>query len=202
VAFIPIANCIQVNLKGEDATGDELLHVFDVIKSGAPPVFSDCVLAANTVAAWWTSNFKAATRTDIRANEVIATSRAVVNGPQATVIINELGTRAGDAQPLPNAITLAIKKDSQQAGRSFRGRFYIWPFYYGDLDPVFVNIVTSSFATSIVATYTALATALTAAGQPLGVASNVLGAINPISGLSLVDINVDVQRRRLPGRGA
>lgn len=202
VAFIPIPNCIQINLKGEDATGNELLHVFDVIKSGAPPVLSDCLLAANTVAAWWTSTFKAFTRTDLTANEVIATSRAVVNGPQATVIINQQGTRAGDTQPLPNAITVAVKKDAGQAGRSYRGRFYIWPFYYGDLDAAFPNLINPTFAGNIITAYDALTTALTAAGVPLGVASNVLGQINPITGLSLVDTTVDVQRRRLPGRGA
>lgn len=202
MAFIPIPNCVQVNVRGETATGEELLHVFDVVKSGAPPVYSDVLAIATAVKTWVNGAFKTNLVRDTDfVNEIVATSRAEVDGPQASLSVIGNGSRAGTVY-LPNEISIAIKKDALRAGRPYRGRFFAWPFFSDDLDPVFPNIITSTFATLLLTTYGSLLTGLTGAGFPMGVASNVLAQINPISGLSLVDLTVDRQGRRGPGRGA
>lgn len=201
VAFIPIPNCVQVNLKGHDEDGNELLHVFDVIKSGAPPVYSDCLNIALAVKGWVNTDFKTYLRDDTHVDQIVATSRAEVNGPQATVGLLVTGVRA-TVNPLPSEVTVALKKSSLRAGRSYRGRFFAWPFMEADLQSPDANQVTTEFAALVAGVYSNLIDAMHTGGWELGVASNVLAQVNPVESITMVDLTIDRQGRRSSGRGA
>lgn len=203
VATILIPSCIQVNVRGSTLAGEELLHVFDLISPTSVPSSADVIEAANMTAAWVAANFIPYVRNVDTVDEIIATSRAVVNGPQHTIPVNLAGTRTtATGVQLPAEVTIALKKAPSRAGRPYRGRFFAWPFWSSDLDSRDGQKVNATFAGIAFSTYDSLRIRALADGYPLGVASNVLAQINPVSAISLVDFNVDSQRRRGAGRGA
>lgn len=202
VATILIPHCVQVNLRGSDEEGDELLHIFDVISPNVLPTLSDCFLINASVQAWINGSFKPFVRSVDNILEVIATSRAEINGPQSTLSVGLTGGRSPGGTPLPSGTTFAVKKSGVRAGRSYRGRFYMWPMWSIDLEPLDGNRVTSTYLTLAVTTFEALRSQLVTNSFTLGVASNVLATISPVASIDAVDYRVDSQRRRLSGRGA
>jgi len=205
VATILIPHCVQVNIMGHTDTGEQLITALDVFTDNAVPTITDVGNAANNTANWVNDHFIPDLATDKQTvDQVIATSRAVVDGPQATAAIGAMGGRtpATGQTYLPNNVTIALKKSSQRAGRSYKGRLYAWPFLTSDLDLTNKNQISPDFALTLFSVYGALNTALTGDGLTLGVASNVLAACTAPIDFILVDRTIDSQRRRLPGRGA
>jgi len=203
--FIP--NCIQVVVKGHTQEGTELLHVFDARSTHALPTSADVAALASAVEVWAADVFCAnLVRTIDHVDEIICTSRAELNGPEATVGVNQDGARAaslGGVQ-LPNEVTIAVKKSTGIVGRSFRGRFFCWPLWSTDLNISggAANQITDATATTILDTYESLRTAMAGAGSPLCVASNARTTLTDVTALSFSDLVVDAQRRRGPGRGS
>lgn len=205
VATVLIPHCVQVNIKGSLGTGEELLHVFHCSTTDAEPSSGDTDAIAGIVNTWATANWgPELVRSSDTIDQIVATSRAVLNGPQSTIGVGVHGGRDGadGAIALPASVTVALKKSTGLAGRSNRGRFYAWPMWSSDLDPTFTNILNSAYALLVVEKYTDLLTNLASGGYPMGVASTVNATIRPVTSIVLVDTVVDNQRRRLPGRGA
>ena len=105
---------------------------------------------------------------------------------------------------MPNATTIAVKKNTGRAGRSYRGRVY-----HVGLTEIQVqdNRITPTATAAINTAYSTLITRYTAINCEWVVASTqnnnvprVVGVATPIVGVS-VDPVIDSQRRRLPGRG-
>lgn len=207
VADIFIPFCVQAVVKGHTHSGEELLHVFDAKAASALPTGADVHAIATAVAAWVNDVFVPdVVRTVEHVDEVICTSRAELNGPEEVVSIDMDGGRGpslGD-QPLPNEVTLSIKKNTGITGRAFRGRFFIWPFWQQDTNAFSndANTITGDFAALLLEKYDLLRSGLATSGNPLGVASDSRSVITPVKSLSLSDLTVDSQRRRGPGRGA
>lgn len=205
VPVILIPHCVQLNIDGHTITGEELVMVFDVETTSALPTSVDVVDIAGAANDWVNSTFLANLATDLTTvDQVVATSRAEVDGPQSTIYNGGLGLRGASLGEihLPNNVTIALKKSTGRAGRSYRGRTYAWPMLGNDLESGIPNEITATFATLLFSTYNALKTSLALVGYQLGVASNVLATITSPIDFILVDKTIDSQRRRLPGRGA
>jgi hypothetical protein len=204
VATVLIPNCIQINYVGADEDGNELMTVLDVIAPHTLPTLADVEAARDMALHEWSFSLKDLVRTIDTMLQITATSRAELNGPQATVAVNGAGHRdaSGGGVALPSGTTLSVKKAAERAGRAYRGRTYIWPFWTSDLDAVDPNQVSLTFVALVQTIYDGVFNFFEASGYPLGVASNALGQINHTSGWVVTDRKVDSMRRRLSGRGA
>ena len=109
--------------------------------------------------------------------------------------------------PLPNNVTLTIKKTSGLTGRSARGRTYWIGCPSGELNPANENLFKTTYVTDVVAAVDGIRaqTIVRVPWQPVLVsrfASGVQrseGKTFPWIGSSNVDVTVDSQRGRLPG---
>jgi hypothetical protein len=199
VAQVLIPRAMQINLRGFDTYGNELLHVFGAVVASGAVGFSDCDAVAIAVANWASTSggLKELIPTTFEIVDATVTARDVLNGPQATRIVGAVGTRAGDAAP--GSVTLALKKAGEIAARWARGRFYTWPMVTTDyLENAFIG----TYVAEAIASYNTLRTDLDAAGYPLVVLSNSHASAEPIQVILAVDSLVDCQRRRLSGRGS
>jgi hypothetical protein len=105
----------------------------------------------------------------------------------------------------PNNVTVAVKKATGRAGRSYRGRTYVVGLPLGAYSD---NRLTTTYATALLDAFDAL----TAVGGPLDIFQLVVlsevsggvpraeGVTTPVTGFA-IDPVLDSQRRRLPGRG-
>lgn len=160
---------------------------------------------AEGVYQWWHNDVRGQVSNTVQLTGVIATDLTPGSGLQAakTTGLPEFGGKNSPA--LPNNVTLAVKKATGFAGRSFHGR----TFFIGlTEDAVTGNTVDPTLVGTLVTAFDHLK-------EPLGplipvdlcvlslVADGVErpdGICTPVTGIS-VDSTVDSQRRRLPGRG-
>jgi len=119
------------------------------------------------------------------------------------------GGRTGSTQKLPSSCALAIRKSTDNLGRSGRGRWY-WPlgdtFVLGatndTVDATSIGIFVGSLANLQSAIETALSPAVMGVvSYRNGGVQRTEGLFQPILGWSVADAIVDNQRRRLTGRG-
>jgi hypothetical protein len=190
---------VQINLRGEDTTGNELMHVFGAAVAVGPVTLTDTDAIAGIVANWASTagGILELIPTTFNILDVVCTARDVIEGPQTTLPIGVPGTRAGD--PAPGSITLALKKAGVVAARWARGRFFAWP---PTVDDYAENLFTSGYVSDALGAYNNLLGELDGGGYPLVVLSNSHAQIAPVSVIVAVDTLVDCQRRRLQGRGA
>lgn len=102
------------------------------------------------------------------------------------------------SQPLPNNVTIAIKRQSGLAGRALRGRV----FHFGMAEDFLqeFNTLSVSFGNTLVAAYEGLMTAMVADNEaPEVILHRKLGTSTPVANYVLTDFTLDSQRRRLPG---
>lgn len=199
MAQVLIPRGIQINLRGEDDQGNELLHVFGAAVESGPVTYDDCSGVAGIVGNWaiTSGGLKELIPTSFSILEVVATARDVVEGPQATLPVFSNGTKTADR--LPGNSTLALKKAGIIAARWARGRFYAWP---ATVDDVTGNRFVGGYVTAAKDAYNHLLTAMEGGGWPMVILSNSHAQIALVSVITTVDDNVDSQRRRLNGRGA
>jgi hypothetical protein len=185
VPFVPILNATQVNVIGS-LMGQQYENVW-AVQTADPPLVADLLTVA--------SIFETA-------------YAAILNPLSQELVINEidcryLGSAAGPvtqlfSESVPGNVALCVKLSSALPGRQFRGRKYFGGFTeaqisYNQVDPVVANDITAAIA--------GLITALTTNGTPLSIVSKTHGTLVPVIGAGIVDLYVDSQRRRLPGRG-
>jgi hypothetical protein len=199
MAGIFINQCVQVNVQGIDGVGDELEHVFHVAVTNDLPTYDDCLAVADAVGEWYGANYIGILPTVIKGVQIVATSAAELDGPQATHDLAFLGGLVLLA-PLPSSVTLCIKKSTGLSGRRHRGRFYTWPAWVAVIvESEFLD----TYAASVIGCFLALKATLTAIGAVMVVRSLATpgGNLFPITNFVVVDLHADSQRRRLPGRG-
>lgn len=193
--FIPDGVRVVVQGIGKDAV--ELLNVMHVKVPSGPPSYADCAAIANVFHDWVVNFYKNMWTADSECQQIVATSTAAAPGPQASLPVNQLGTRTGTQ--VTNDVTLCIKLATHTSGRRHRGRFYAWPAVLTDLsDP---NFFTAAYTNGMLGVLGNLAANIQTAGYALGVASYTDATIYPITNFVAVDRVVDAQRRRLPLRG-
>jgi hypothetical protein len=199
MAEIFINQCVQVNLQGIDGVGDELEHVFHVAVVHDLPTYDDCLAVADAVGAWYGADYISVLPTLIKGVQVVATSAAELDGPQATHDLAFLAGSVAEA-PLPSSVTLCIKKSTGLSGRRHRGRFYTWPAV---VSVIIESEFKDTYAAAVIAQFLLLKAALTAIDAVLVVRSlaTPLGNLFPVVNFVAVDLHADSQRRRLPGRG-
>lgn len=118
------------------------------------------------------------------------------------------GTSSVGGAQLPSSVSLAIKKSTATLGRSGRGRWF-WPVGQAS-NLVEGNTVASASAAAWVGGLEAFQAQIesTIAPAEMGINSYYSGKVlrstalfSRITGWGVTDLNVDSQRRRLPGRG-
>jgi hypothetical protein len=199
MAHVFVPNGIRTVLRGHGAEGQELLNTFHAISPSAPPSAADCAAVNDVFFNWWQAVYKNMVCTTCEATDVVSTGMNGVPASQHQRIIGTLGTRVG-FQVEPET-TLSVKAATALSGKRNRGRNYAWPFVLQDLMSPGNDRVTDPYRSAINATFNALVSRMNTAGYTLGVFSQADAAIHPISSYAAVDDYIDVQRRRIIGRG-
>jgi hypothetical protein len=99
---------------------------------------------------------------------------------------------------LPMNVSLCVTLRTARAGRSFRGRSFLWG--YTETSNVAGAVASSAAQTAAVAWVNAIGTALSNNGLGLAILSRHLSAVNAVTAVQLRDGVWDTQRKRaIPG---
>jgi len=208
--FIPVPNSALVELR-YTANGQQVENTlwFDL---GQVPATADLQALVGATFGWWSDNVKPLQAAAVQLREIFATSMHSADGPIYTFApsVAEFGT---NNQPIqPGNVTLSISFRTAQRGRSFRGRNYAIGLTEPDTE---ANTVVGTKVTEWQAAYFELIALASAAGWTWCIASRFsgvdpvtkkpipreTGVTSDVTGVIVVDGNVDSQRRRLTGRG-
>jgi len=154
---------------------------------------------------WWNTELKEFVSNTVSLVEIEVIDLSPASGLGITVSTGLPISGTLSDPPLPNNVTVAVKKGTGLIGRSFRGRTY------------HIGLTETAVAGNTVApgNVSALRDAYDALKEPLGEvipvdlcvlsettggAPRVTGICTPVTGIA-IDPIVDSQRRRLPGRG-
>ena len=191
-----VPQTVRTVIQAQGSDGQELINVPHFRTPGTPS-YADCLAINAFVNTWVNTNYKNLFPPVIAMRQIVSTSIAEVDGPQATLANTTAGSRSGNQ--IPMHITLCVKLSTHQAGRRHRGRFY--PFA-----PVFSDLLTpgrftSGYVTGAVGIINNLIAAAQGAGYPLVVCSLVGLTSFLVSEAVAVDDIVDHMDTRLPERG-
>lgn len=203
MAFIPVANTVMAELRFTlDGQQVENTLYFQRASPWTAPLG---VLLGDHLLTWWEDNMSPALSDNIALDSVHVTDLTAVDGfavdsvPDGSIP----GAIGGDA--LPNNCAVCISFRSASRGRSGRGRNYICGLAR---DSVVANTLTSGAGISFVAAYNALPAVAGASAATWVIVSRFLdgapraaGITRSITTVILLDLTIDSQRRRLPGRG-
>lgn len=204
MAFIPVPNVAQVNIRSTlDGQRIENTLYFKHLSAWSGVELANL---ASLVRAWWTTGPRAQLSSGLVLREVYAVDLTSANGATATDAVTNDPGGPDTAFRVPNSVALCVSFRTAQRGRSYRGRNYVagWT-----VDSVTGNTFNSTKANAIKDAYEDLLVGLNdgeyqwviasryANGQP-----RTTGVWSYVTAVTLVDLTVDSQRRRLPGRGA
>lgn len=190
------AGYAQVNLLFAGSgvpTGAEVTFGVELPLTGSTPAG----VAASVIAAYNTANFKTQMATSVSLANVLVKFGPNATGPSALVVANISGTgTAGEVNPNTAAL---VRKNTNEGGRSGRGRFY-WPGV-GEGDIGNAGVLTSAFIAGFPSKLTAFLGALDSADIPMVLLHSAASGIpitDPLTVTSLtLDPTVATQRRRL-----
>lgn len=204
MAFIPVPNTAMAELvfdwRGQ--TVENTLWFENVLPFGT----TDLDLLITGLIDWWTTELRVQMTGDVILKTVRATAMDSSTAPSSefSPSSGNVGTAAGAS--VENAITWALQFKTALRGRSFRGRNY----FIGIPESVRVsgNYLQASYAFALVGSYAQLMNA-TYVGSNVwvvvsrftGGAARSAGVTTPVTSVGYADLVLDVQRRRLPGRG-
>jgi hypothetical protein len=201
--FVPSPNLAQLEIRAQidGQHVENRIHV-DMFATPTPAnLEAVAVVVWNSIADVWLGSLPV----ECVIHEIVATGLDAIDGAQFTYAPDLMpGLDASGA--MPNNVTICSKLSSDQRGRSARGRLY-WLAL--PRDGVEDNTVTTPRAEAILAGLNATRVAIDDAGFAWVVASYVSeGAPRPggpvyyhVISCNFVDLTIDSQRRRLPGRG-
>lgn len=200
--FIPIPQTAEVAVRILQ-DGQNLANVWHATYQGEPTSQNMVLLASNTIA-WWQANIRPLVPATVQLLEVSVVDQSEIGGVAALLAPSSNNTGTSVSPAMPNATTIAVKKSTGRAGRSYRGRVYHIGLTEAQVDN---NRISAATVTALNAAYEALIDSYDAANFQWVVASTyfnnaprVIGITTPIIGVS-TDPVIDSQRRRLPGRG-
>lgn len=210
MASVPVANTAEAEVRMLlDAQHVENTLYFEY---GAPPDASQLLSLGNGLISWWTTNMAPLTPASTVLSEVVCTDLTTPTGPQATAVplASTPGTMGTTVLPSNDSFTISFR--TALRGRSYRGRNYIVGL---GASQVAGNNMVLGYADAFVTAYEALFALATAEGCTWVVVSRysgvdpvtkkpiprAAGVVTPITTVLYVDLVVDSQRRRLPGRG-
>ena len=206
--FIPTPNTALVELVYN--AGNVIVENTFHVQKGSPYTLADLTALAGTFDAWDSTGTTAWKTTRIaQVSLIYIRTRALdtSSSPVYTYTVpagGRLGTITGQIA-LPNSVTFCIRLLTGLAGRSYRGRLYIPPFYASAVGGApSENFLGLTYATALVTSLLALQTQLVAAGHTWVVTSfyhagawRTAGVNTTILTIGYADLRVDTQRRRL-----
>jgi len=211
LAFVPVENTALVEFR-MTLDSQKVENTLWVLADEGWPVEALTGLASNLLD-WWSGSISPLLSGALGLTEIVCTDMTTDTSGQVTIGGGGItGAIGGD--PLPNAMAAAIAFHTASRGRSFRGRNYLTGLPAGAR--LGANGIHPDFASSMVAAYGGLLTAVFPAGQTWVVASRFhgvdptthkpiprsAGVTTPVTSVVFTDLTLDTQRRRGPGRGA
>lgn len=202
--YFPVPNCLQVDMiyiQGDASTTVE--NVYHVASTATKDQAFLSSLEA-VFESWENTTAKLQRATSVVLQKIIVRDLSDPNGNTLTKAVNITGTHAGTH--LPNHNTFAVKMDTGKRGRSFRGRVYHIGVNLADISAFSDNALDATRAAAIVAAYQGLITNVATFGAGLVVVQRKRAnewinppVTHPILTATYTDLNIDSQRRRLPG---
>lgn len=202
MAFIPTPNAARVALRfslfNQDVVNTLWFRKDIGIQDPALAMSGLAVAVAN----WWEDNLQNDFPSELTLEDVTATSQVSSTAPSVTEGVSLSGTLVGT--PAPGNVCITIKFNTAQRGRSGRGRNYLSALSEGDITG---NQLSQVRADAFVSAYNQLIV-VPPDGWEWVVVSHYLNLVERTEGFaqtilsaSIVDLNLDSQRRRLTGRG-
>lgn len=196
VAHIFIPNGIRAVLRATGPDGQEYLHTFHARGPNASPDYTDVLTVAQTVGAWWGSDYRNMVTNNVIGRDVVATGINAVPAAQATVFLSLPGLRAGNI--MPSEVSCSVKFFTHLSGHTNYGGARAWPATESDVTQ---DRFTPAYMGAIVGVFQNLINQMNAAGYPLVIASYHDIALKVVAGVEAIDDVVDSQRRRTVNRG-
>jgi hypothetical protein len=193
--FIPIANATQVNVTG--TLMDQLYENVWHVQTADPPTAPDLLTVASIFETAYGAILNGLSQ-ELRIAQIECRYLGNIAGPIVQLFITPPIAGSAPVESVPGNVAFVIKLSSALPGRQFRGRKYFAGFVEADVS---FNLLDGTRATAIAGSVQDLITALATNGTPLSVVSKTHGTIVPVVSAGYVDLYLDSQRRRLPGRG-
>lgn len=162
---------------------------------------------AEAVYTWWHDSLAAVQSTDVKFSEVLVRSLDFAQPYEGSFTPPSAATGSIATEAMPGNVTLSVSFRSGATGRSNRGRNYMVGIPRSQVEGA---IADAGYGDDVVAAYTALlGEGALPAGWQWVIVSRFLdkvqrdpGVTIAVNSVRLVDLIVDSQRRRLPGRGS
>lgn len=208
--FVPVANVALAELRMTLESQDVENTLW--FRFGSTPTAAMLTDLNNELLAWWIDAYAPLVSTAVSLREIVCTDQTSATGPQVSLPAPPGSDGTDSAPPLPNNVTLAVSFRTALRGRSFRGRNYIVGITE---DSNTGSEVTGAYASAVSAAYEQLLSGGGVLGDEIWVVASrfsgvdvnghpiprVAGISTPITSVVVVDLTIDSQRRRLPGRG-
>lgn len=203
MAFIPVPNGalaeLRYTLDGQQVE-NALWFAFD-----GTPTAGQLATLAEELWNWWDDQLSTQLSTGIVLREVYCTDQTSASGTAYS--FSALPNPAGKANSnaAPNNVSLCVTHRTAARGRSFRGRTYVVGLQSASITQ---NTVATLTTNSVSAAFDALRDGTTISEGVFSICSRfsgnaprLSGVLTPVVDSVLRDLQVDSQRRRLPGRG-
>jgi hypothetical protein len=205
--FIPVANCASVELiySLNPVTYENVLHV----KKASPYTLADLQAVRAIVVSWDSATGKTIRTAGSTMVRVRTKALDTLGSPfeDYSVPSPVTGTHSGSVN-LPQNVAYAIRLATGLTGRSYRGRVYVGGLNGDQASGTTVGVINTAARDAILTAYNTLMTSLASGGHTLCVVSyrtgkawRAAGVATTVQTITAADLNLDSQRRRLPGRG-
>jgi hypothetical protein len=202
--YVPAPNVAQVEIV--QSLDGQIIENTLYFQASATLTFELMGELATAIVDWWTTEMAPGLSESLTLTSVVVTDLTTNTSPAILIPVVPAVPGEGTSPALPNNVTLCISFRTQFRGRSARGRNYISGLQEN-------QVILSHFDAGVADFFTAAYQQLQGAGDFVaGLQWVVLSRFTngderttalarPITAVTVVDNNVDSQRRRLPGRG-
>lgn len=207
--YTPNTALIEVNMLTNGEHAQNTFYVEGLTPMGTADLEELCT----QVEAWWKlyAIQEYTTKTELVSISAKAQDSATAPVWEISVTASNVGTLVADAAP--NNVAFCLSFLTALGGRSYRGRNYICGI---PITVISGNAITSAYANAWITNYETLLSELAILNRTMVVVSKysgvnpttgkpiprVSGITTPITGFKWVNLDLDSQRRRLPGRGS
>lgn len=203
MAFIETPDVARVAVR-QSLFGQDVINTLWFQRTGLGSITASELTDLNSaVFTWWDNFVSLALSTDLSLVDITSTSQDSVSAPSVVSAMSSSGVLAGASLPGSCCITVSFR--TAQRGRSGRGRNYISGLRESDVSG---NVLGNGPAADLIIAYEELIGGF-AIFWEWGVVSHYLnnapraaGFFQVINDATIVDANLDSQRRRLTGRGS
>lgn len=199
MAYIRLPGGIKVALEYE-VYGKVVVNIYHVTTTD-PIVSIKLIDIAEIFEAWWSTQMRQNFSQDISLHTITAHNLDVPNGEKITLAVSPALPGTDVSIAMTNNVALVATFDTDQTGRSFRGRAYLAGIPRGDIVD---NNASAAIVTALLVDYVSLSAALAVGNAAHVVASfQTAGAPRPEGVATQVtaytmNTRLDTQRRRMP----